>query len=212
MRLYKWISPALVIVLLLGVTLNSDSFIVENEGGNYYMNSAVDRLDRISFDSSESDEKDTLDIDSPSYKIVKTAFNEIGEAGGEKYWSYFGFNGWSAWCCTFVSWCADQCGYIESGLIPKFTSVAEGLRMFQARNEWMSRNEVPTPGSIIFFDLIDENNEFYRDGYADHVGIVASVKDGYIYCIEGNYRNTVQETMYEIGCPNIYGYGVPKYK
>ena len=30
------------------------------------------------------------------------------------------------WCACFVSWCADQCGYIESGLVPKFAGCVDG--------------------------------------------------------------------------------------
>ena len=28
------------------------------------------------------------------------------------YWSWYGFESRVEWCACFVSWCADQCGYI----------------------------------------------------------------------------------------------------
>lgn len=211
MRLYRYISPILLLTLVVGISLNSDSYTVEASGGNYYMNSAISSFDNLVFVPEETETVD-IDINATNYKIVKTAFKEIGNVGGEKYWKWAGFNRWAAWCCCFTSWCADQNGFIDSNVVPKFTSVAEGIRLFKNRNEWMSKSEIPAPGMIIFFDLIDEENNFVRDGRADHVGIVAGVKDGYIYCIEGNYRNTCQETRYEIGCRNIYGYGTPNYK
>ena len=62
-------------------------------------------------------------------------------------------------------------------------------------------------------DIVKLNAELdeIRDGIPDHVGIVKDVKDGYVYCIEGNYRNTCKETKYAIGHKNILGYGTPKY-
>lgn len=35
--------------------------------------------------------------------------------------SWYGFSSREEWCACFVSWCAKQCGYIESGVIPKFS-------------------------------------------------------------------------------------------
>lgn len=209
LRLHRYISPILLLMLVIGISFNSDSYTVEASGGNYYVNSAVS-----SFENFEAEDTNTVEIDinANNYKIVKTAFKEIGNAGGEKYWSWAGFNRWAAWCCCFVSWCADQCGYIDSDVIPKFTSVSEGMMLFKKRNEWIPNTEIPEPGMIIFFDLIDSESNFVRDGYPDHVGIVAGVKDGYIYCIEGNYCNSCIETRYEIGCRNIYGYGAPNYR
>ena len=50
-----------------------------------------------------------------------------------------------------------------------------------------------------------------HDGLGDHVGIVTSVKDGYVYCVEGNYNDMVASTKYVIGNSNILGYGTPEY-
>ena len=31
-----------------------------------------------------------------------------------KYWSWYGFEAGVEWCACFVSWCANECGYIDS--------------------------------------------------------------------------------------------------
>ena len=35
-----------------------------------------------------------------------------------KYGQWFGMNG-DFWCNIFVSWCANECGLIDGGIIPK---------------------------------------------------------------------------------------------
>ena len=47
------------------------------------------------------------DVDVP---LVKTARAELGNKGGEKFWSWYGFDYQVDWCGCFVSWCADQNG------------------------------------------------------------------------------------------------------
>lgn len=58
--------------------------------------------------------------------IVEVALTQVGNQGGQPYWSWYGFDSRVEWCACFVSWCADQCGYIESGLVPKFACCADG--------------------------------------------------------------------------------------
>lgn len=48
-------------------------------------------------------------------QIVAVALSQLGNVGGEPYWSWYGFGSRVEWCACFVSWCADQCGYIETG-------------------------------------------------------------------------------------------------
>ena len=44
--------------------------------------------------------------------IVDVALSQVGNVGGEPYWSWYGFTNHVEWCACFVSWCADQCGYV----------------------------------------------------------------------------------------------------
>ena len=62
--------------------------------------------------------------------IVLIAQEQLGNVGGKPYWSWYGFSSRVEWCCCFVSWCANECGYIESGTIPMYSVVRAliGLR------------------------------------------------------------------------------------
>ena len=51
-------------------------------------------------------------------EIVTVALSQVGNVGGEPYWSWYGFGSRVEWCACFVSWCANECGYIEAGVIP----------------------------------------------------------------------------------------------
>ena len=45
-------------------------------------------------------------------QIVAVALSQVGNVGGEPYWSWYGFGSRVEWCACFVSWCANECGYI----------------------------------------------------------------------------------------------------
>ena len=150
--------------------------------------------------------------------MAVVAHNEVGTYGGSKYCAYYGLNRNMAWCCVFVSWCADQTGIIDEGLMPRFFSVSSGYEQFKSLGLWRSKYERPDVGMVIFFDLAglvnDDDGERYVDGHdyrCDHVGIVKSVDDYYVYTIEGNYNNSVFEAKYPLGSADIIGYGTPLY-
>ena len=126
-------------------------------------------------------------IHSADEQIVAVAESQIGNVGGQPYWSWYGFNSRVAWCACFVSWCANECGYIDAGVIPKFAGCVWGVDWFQDRGQWADGTATPVPGMIIFFDWDSPNGESGpQDGLSDHVGIVQKVEDGYVYTIEGN--------------------------
>ena len=137
-------------------------------------------------------------------EIVTVALSQVGNIGGEPYWSWYGFSSRVEWCACFVSWCADQCGYIESGVIPKFSLCSAGMEWFESRGQFMDGSYVPTSGDLIFFD-------WGNDGNIDHVGIVESVVDGTVYTVEGNSGDKVVRRDYPIGYEQIEGYGVACY-
>lgn len=136
--------------------------------------------------------------------VVKAAKAQIGNYNGEKFWSWYGFSYRVSWCACFVSWCANEAGYIRAGVIPKFSYVDNGANWFKARGRWKSRSYTPSPGDIIFFDW-DGN------GVGNHVGIVEYVSGGTVHTIEGNTSNMCARRSYSIGSWNIMGYGVPNY-
>ena len=143
-------------------------------------------------------------------QIVDVARSQLGNVGGEPYWSWYGFGSRVEWCACFVSWCADQCGYIDSGIMPKFSGCSQGISWFQARDLWLDGSETPTSGMIIFFDWAEDDGT--QDGSSDHVGIVEKVENGRVYTIEGNSGDACQQNSYPIGYFEIMGYGTPKYE
>lgn len=147
--------------------------------------------------------------------IVDVAENEYAQAddtvGGQKYKDWYGLNG--NWCAMFVSYCANECGYIESGIMPKTASVRSMMEWYKKRGQWVDAKDYePKAGDIIFFT----NN-------ASHVGIVVDFDTSkkIIYTIEGN-SGTSSATVYHEGShvkkgkyttryAKISGYGLPDY-
>lgn len=135
-----------------------------------------------------------------SQQIVSVAMGQIGNSGGQKFWSWYGFDSRVEWCACFVSWCADQSGLIESGNVPKFSLCSEGVTWFQGKNKWQSGGTIPSAGMIIFFD-------WDHDGTSDHVGIVEKCEGGRVYTIEGNSSDQVRQRNYTVDYGAIMGYG-----
>ena len=143
-------------------------------------------------------------------EIVTVALSQIGNVGGQPYWSWYGFDSRVEWCACFVSWCANECGYIDTGIIPKYAGCVQGSNWFKERGQWAGRDITPEPGMIIFFDW-DDPNSGGQDGETDHTGIVERVENGRVYTVEGNSGNSCRENSYPIGHYEIYGYGCPAY-
>ena len=140
--------------------------------------------------------------------IVSVALSQVGNVGGEPYWSWYGFSSRVEWCACFVSWCANECGYIDTGVIPKYAGCVNGVQWFKDRGQWMDGSAEPAPGMIIFFDWDDENGQ---DGLSDHTGIVEKVENGRVYTIEGNSGDSVRQNSYPVGYYEVLGYGCPDF-
>lgn len=145
-------------------------------------------------------------------QIVAVALSQVGNVGGEPYWSWYGFSSHVEWCACFVSWCANECGYIENGIIPKFAGCVGGINWFKERGQWADNSIEPTPGMLIFFDWDDPDGlSGPQDGLSDHVGIVEKVEGGRVYTIEGNSGDACRQRSYPVGYYEIMGYGMPAY-
>ena len=141
--------------------------------------------------------------------IVAVALSQVGNIGGQPYWSWYGFEGRVEWCACFVSWCANECGYIENGIIPKFAGCVNGVQCFKDRGQWADNSIEPTPGMIIFFDWDSPNGSSGpQDGQSDHVGIVEKCENGIVYTIEGNSGDSCRQRQYSVGYYEIFGYGM----
>ena len=134
-------------------------------------------------------------------QIVSVALTQLGNQGGQKFWSWYGFDSHVAWCACFASWCGDQAGLIESGKMPKFSLCDDGIAWFQSKGKWKSRGYSPAPGTLIFFD-------WNGDGTSDHVGIVEKTEGSTVYTVEGNSSDAVNQRSYDINNGTIMGYGI----
>ena len=143
--------------------------------------------------------------------IVSVALSQVGNVGGLPYWSWYGFRSRVEWCACFVSWCANECGYIDSGVIPKFAGCVHGVQWFKDRGQWQDGSFEPSAGQIIFFDWDNKGSSGPQDGLSDHVGIVEKCENGIVYTIEGNSGDSCRQRQYPVGYYEILGYGVPAY-
>lgn len=134
--------------------------------------------------------------------LVAVALSQVGN-GGSAYWSWYGFSSRVEWCAIFVSWCAEQCGYLNAGVMPEFAGCGTGVNWFQVRGQWLPGSETPQPGMVIFFKWYGSDASI-----SDHVGIVERVENGRVYTIEGNSGDLVRQNSYPIGYGEILGYGV----
>lgn len=159
-----------------------------------------ERLDYLLFDS--------RGVGIGGDQIVAVANSQVGNIGGEVYWRWFGFDAHVDWCACFVSWCANECGYIDSNVIPKFANVGDGYHWFVNHDRWQDQRYTPSPGDIIFFDWDTGSGQ---DGLLDHVGIVEKVENGLVYTIEGNSGDKCREKTYPLGYYEIAGYGTPQW-
>ncbi len=139
-------------------------------------------------------------------KLINIAKKEIGNnetnKGYLKYMNYYPENPNEPWCAIFVSWCADQAGFIQSGIIPKYELCSDGVEWFQNKNQFHREGTgyTPQPGDIIFFG----------SGGGSHTGIVVSADANYVHTIEGNTSDEVAERDHPRNS-KIYGYGTPAY-
>lgn len=144
-------------------------------------------------------------------QIVTVALTQIGNVGGQPYWSWYGFDSRVEWCACFVSWCANECGYIDTGVIPKYAGCVNGVQWFKDRGQWIDGSSEPVAGMIIFFDWHNRGSSGPQDGLSDHTGIVQKVENGIVYTVEGNSGDSVRINQYAVGHYEILGYGVPQY-
>ena len=132
-------------------------------------------------------------------ELVELAKRQVGNVGGQPYWSWYGFNSRVEWCACFVSWCYGQMGLTE----PRFAGCqSQGVPWFQSRGQWGARGyDNLAPGDSIFFD-------WDLDGSADHVGIVIGTDGSRVYTVEGNSGDACKIKSYDLNYECIKGYGL----
>ena len=131
--------------------------------------------------------------------VVDIAKSQVGNVGGQPYWSWYGFTSRVEWCACFVSWCYGQMGLSE----PRFAACqSQGIPWFQSHGQWGGRDYANiAPGDAIFFD-------WDLDGSADHVGIVVGTDGSRVYTVEGNSGDACKIKSYSLTYEYIKGYGL----
>ena len=131
--------------------------------------------------------------------VVDLAKGQVGNVGGQPYWSWYGFTSRVEWCACFVSWCYGQMWLSE----PRFAACqSQGVPWFQSHGQWGARGYADiAPGDAIFFD-------WDLDGSADHVGIVVGTDGSRVYTVEGNSGDACKIKSYDLNYECIKGYGL----
>jgi hypothetical protein len=152
--------------------------------------------------------------------MVAVAMSQVGKTG-ERYWDwYYSYDsGPVNWCVIFVSWAANECGYLEKGILPKMANADYYAAWLIDRNQWQNSEYdspgayQPKPGDIIFFDWNRNNSDLY-----EHVEIVERIENGRVYTVGGNSGvlstepfaagSHVTAKSFAVGDARIRGYGV----
>ena len=118
----------------------------------------------------------------------------------------------AAWCATFVSAVAIECGLTD--IMPTECGCAYMIELYKKLGRWREdENYTPKTGDVIFYDWQDGADYAATDnkGSPDHVGIVVSVSGGVVTVIEGNKDDAVGTRTVKRNGRYIRGYGLPNY-
>lgn len=131
--------------------------------------------------------------------IINIALSQVGQVGGQPFWSWYGYSTRVEWCACFLSWCMNQVGHGEV----KFSSCHYGgMPYFQGISQWVNGGYTDlAAGDVIFFD-------WQGDGVVDHTGLVIGTDGSYVYTVEGNSGDTCKIKKYSISTSVIIGYGI----
>ena len=136
--------------------------------------------------------------------VIDLALSQVGQTGGQPYWSYYGFSSRVEWCACFVHWCMRNTPS-ASGSYPQTANNAYCQTIadnFMSIGQWGSRGYTDlVAGDTIFFD-------WQGDGHTDHIGLVIGTDGTNVYTVEGNSGDAVKVKSYPINSSVIYGYGL----
>ncbi len=126
-----------------------------------------------------------------------------GSGNYTKYARDLGVSNGQAWCAYFVWWVlqssgVDPAAYPRSGWVPTMAQWFKNAGLYQPSGG----SYVPNCGDIVFFG----------SGYS-HVGMVEYVSQGYVHCIEGNCRDSVRQTSYNLYTSSyMQGFGIVNFR
>lgn len=125
-----------------------------------------------------------------------------------KYWNFvfpgtpYVSGGATPWCACFVSWCANQAGLVESGIM-HVTGGADYFRYYESNPD---KGTVLTVDSSYTPQLGDILTYRGAGGSSEHVGIVSSItENGSFYTTEGNTSGSTVNRHYHQKTADGYG-------
>lgn len=109
-----------------------------------------------------------------------------------------------AYSSEFVSYCAEKSGFVEAGVIPKYSKASEAVDWFKENSTFANQEYEPKAGDIAFYDTDG-------DGAADYSAIIISTSGNRFTTIENNVTDNIRQATYTTNNTRIVGYGVPDY-
>lgn len=164
--------------------------------GNFFELIKTDaaKMDKT-FESVEDATSNIVDIASKLDNADDTTYAKIFESKVETD---------EAMSSEFITYIADKAGYVEKGVIPKYTTATEGIKWFEEKDSFKTTEYEPKVGDIAFYDTDG-------DGKADYSGMIISTSGSNFTTIEGNVTDNVRKIAYTTNNSKIVGYGVPDY-
>ena len=136
-------------------------------------------------------------------RVIDLANAQEANAGGRKYWSWWGYQRRVAWCQIFVSWVMAHAS-VPLVTYGKYENCQYAIGKMKEKGIWHGRGYRPKPGDIAYYD-------WGYDGTSDHVGIVIKVSGDMITVREGNKSDRVDNRVIAYNHGQIVGYASPKY-
>lgn len=146
-------------------------------------------------DKEAENEKSKRSGGGDSSALVEIARQEMGNAGGMKFISWFGgFGAGTPWCAIFASWVSNEAGLIEGEDYPRHAAVF-GWHQWAVENdkfEPANGSYEAQPGDMVLYDWSGTGS--FAAGGGSHIDIVVEhVKGQSLKVIGGNVSDDVQE-------------------
>lgn len=137
---------------------------------------------------------------------INFALTFVGKTGNELS-SIMNFS--YDWCAVFACYCYEKVGIIPSVIEQRYTYCPTLMNYAKSKGIWHDKSGyTPKTGDMILFD-------WNANAQPDHVGLVVSCDDSYVYTVEGNTGNEewkysqVKQKSYTINNSYILGYISP---
>lgn len=145
--------------------------------------------------------------------IIQVAMQEEGNVNGEKYWRFMGSEYRIPWCACFVSWCGNELGYQQQGIMPSSAACDDFRNFYRSQNRLQpglahGGSYIPKAGDLVLFQWDGIMSDSVM---LDHIGIVTSCDGLTVNTIEGNTSNMVAQRSYSLGDASIIWYCTPAY-